>query len=352
MALLDIFDTDAFSLHNLTMAVDKLPYEPGRIGRLNLFSPKPITTQIAIIEEQYGKLSILPTMPRGSDNQNTQSGRTRKVRAFPVPHVPNWDSVLAADLEGKRAFGSETQLEIFSQVVNDRLEMMKKNHELTHEYHRVGALHGIVLDADGTTEVVDWFTEFGISQTVNYINFYDAGSYDQATPVISMKKKAQMIKRQIQDALGNTPFRGIRAFCGDAFFDDLVNHATVRKAYEQYQNNEFARTLQGDEGGFEFGGIVWENYRGSIDGIDFFDDDEAIVFPEGADIFQEVIAPADFIETVNTRGQKIYAKQERMKYDKGVELHTQSNVLYMATRPAALIKLIRLNEAPGTGSTP
>ena len=51
-----------------------------------------------------------------------------------------------------------------------------------------------------------------------------------------------------------------------------------------------------------------------------------------------MIAPADFVETANTRGQKFYAKQEPTKWNKGIEFHTQSNVLYLPTRPAALIK--------------
>ncbi len=350
MALLDIFNTDAFSVHSLTLAVDKLPYTPSRIGRLNLFTPSPITTNVAIVEERQGQLSILPTMPRGSSDQTTQGAVRRKVRAFPVPHVPNWDNVLAADLEGKRAFGSETQVEIFSQVVNDRLQRMKDNHELTKEYHRIGALHGIVLDADGSTPIVNWFTEFGISQTEVEFNFYDPGSFDQAEPVMDVKTLATQIKRLMQDALGATPFTKIHAFCGDTFFDKLVAHATVRKAYETYQDNSYRRTDdQTAEGGFEFAGIVWENYRGSVDGIDFFDDEEAIFFPIGTrDVFVEVIAPADFIETVNTRGQGLYAKQMVDKWDKGIELHTQHNVLYMCTRPACLIKGTYLNEAPGT----
>lgn len=350
MALLDIFDDDAFSVHNLTLAVDKLPYVPGRIGRLNLFQQSPITTNVAIIEERHGTLSLLPTMPRGSSDQTTQGRVARKLRAFPVPHVPNWDQVLAADLEGKRSFGSETQLEMFSTVLNDRLQRMKDNHEVTKEYHRIGALHGNVLDADGSTSIINWFTEFGISQTEVEFNFYDPGSYDQAEPVIDVKTKATAIKRFIQDALGATPFSGITAFCGDAFFDDLVHHATVRKAYEQYQDNAFRRTDdQTAEGGFQFAGITWENYRGSVGSVDFFDADEAVFFPTGVrDVFTEVLAPADFIETVNTRGQALYAKQERMKWDKGIELHTQHNTLYMCTRPACLIKGNRLNEAPGT----
>ncbi len=350
MALLDIFNTDPFSVHNLTLAIDKLPYVPGRIGRLNLFQQSPITTQIAIIEERQGTLSLLPTMPRGSSNQTTQSSDRRRLKAFPVPHVPNWDAVLAGDLEGKRAFGSETQTEIFSQVLNDRLEKMKNDHEVTWEYHRVGALHGIVLDADGSTPVVNWFTEWGITETTVPFNFYDPGTFDDAAPIADMKQRCQRVKRLMQDALGATSFRGIHALCGDRFFDAFVSHATVRRAYERYQENSFARTLQDGEGGFEFGGITWENYRGSVGGVDFFDDEECRFIPTGTrDIFVEVTAPADFVETVNTRGQKLYAKQERMEWDKGIKLHTQSNTLMMCTRPACLLKGVFYDEA-GTGT--
>lgn len=352
MALLDVFDTDAFSVHSLTMAVDKLPFQPGRIGRLNLFESKPISTPIAIIEERQGNLSLLPTMPRGSESQSTQSSRTRKIHAFPVPHVPQWDSLLASDLEGKRAFGSEDQTEVFATIVNDRLENMKQNHEVTWEYHRIGALQGRVLDADGVTEVVNWFTAFGITQTEVIFNFYDGGTFALPDPHMDMKKKAQEIKRYMQTALGATAFSKVHAFCGHSFFDAFVGHATVRKAYERANENSFARELQDGENGFDFAEITWEDYRGSIGGVDFVDSHHAIFFPEGTrGIFVEAPAPADFVETVNTMGKPIYAKQERMKWDKGVELHSQSNVLYMCTRPACLIKGTYANEAAGTGTS-
>lgn len=347
--ILDIFDADAFSVHELTLAIDRLPYVPGRLGRMNLFTPKPITTSTAIIEERAGSLSLLPTMPRGSEQQTVRPGERRKVRAFPVPHVPYWRSIRAEDLEGRRAFGTEDQVEVFSQVVNDELEGMKADHELTFEYHRIGAVRGIVLDADGVTEVINWFTEFGVSQTVIDVNFYDAGNYSLPEPVVVIKSIAQQIKREIQNALGATPFTGMHALCGDEFFDALVAHATVRQAWEYYQSNQWARELQDSEGGFLFNGIIWENYRGSVGSVDFIPTDEAIVFPTGVrDVFVKAIAPADFIETVNTRGQEIYAKQERIKWDKGVELHTQSNVLHICTKPLALIKLTMSNELPTT----
>jgi hypothetical protein len=68
---------------------------------------------------------------------------------------------------------------------------------------------------------------------------------------------------------------------------------------------------------------------------------EAHAFPVGTvDTFATYFAPADFNETVNTIGQPLYAKQEPRKFDRGTDLHTQSNPLPMCHRPGVLIKLI------------
>lgn len=343
MGLLDVFDTDAFSMHSLTVAIDKLPYMPGRLGELNLFEHKPITTLHAVIEERQGRLSILQQQPRGSQNQGTPVGYpTRKARSFIVPHWPQWDQVLASDLEGKRAFGSENQEEVFSQILNDRLQAMKNNHELTWEYHRIGALFGILLDGDGSTQIYNFFSEFGINQVTAVCDFSDSGTYALPNPTVDFKMVAAQVIRKMQIALGNTPFTGVRAICGNNFWDSFIHHGTVRKAYEYYQDNSFARTLQipgtSGAGGFSFADVTWENYRGQIGALNFVNPNNCIFFPEGTrDIFLDVTAPADFVETVNTRGQPIYVKQERIRFDKGIELHTQSNRLFMCTRPACLI---------------
>jgi hypothetical protein len=350
MALLDIFESSAFDMFSLTVAVNKLPYLPNRLAELSIFESKPSTNRHAVVEEKLGKLSLLPSVPRGSQNQTTRSSERRKLRAFMVPHVPQWDEVLAEDLEGKRAFGSEDQTEIFSQVLADRLQSMKQNHEATWEYHRAGALHGVVLDNDGSTTIVNWFTEFGITQVTLAVDFTDAGTYALPNPTVDLKTICGQIQRTMQKQLGDTPFKGIRALCGGRFFDAFTHHGTVRMAYERYQENQFARQLQIPGGsqpqGFMFGDIAWENYRGYVGTTNFFSATEAIVYPEGTrDIFIDVPAPADFIETVNTRGQELYAKQRKMDWDKGIELHTQSNRLFMCTRPGCLIKLT----ATGTG---
>ena len=55
--------------------------------------------------------------------------------------------------------------------------------------------------------------------------------------------------------------------------------------------------------------------------------------------FSSASAPADFNETVNTLGQSLYAKQEPRKFERGTDLHTQSNPLPMCHRPGVLVKL-------------
>jgi len=347
MALLDIFDGSPFDLQSLTLAIDKLPYMPGRIGEMGLFQQRPITTRHAVIEERQGILQLVQTQTRGSSLQNTMHQPRRKERAFQVPHMPQWFELLAEDLEGKRAFGSEDQTEVFSQIVNDRLEQMKANQEVTWEYHRIGALTGVILDADGST-VENFFTDFGISQTSITVDFTDAGTYALPNPTVDMKMLAQGLIRQMQVALGNTPFTGVKVICGNQFWDNFVHHGTVRKAYEYYQQNSFLRETQipggSQEGGFNFADVSWENYRGFVGTTRFIPTTQAIAFPTGArDLFLEVVAPGDFVETVNTRGQLIYAKQERLPFDKGIMMHVQSNVLYMCTRPACLIKLTGTN---------
>ena len=97
--------------------------------------------------------------------------------------------------------------------------------------------------------------------------------------------------------------------------------------------------------GFTFGGITFEEYRGQASDINgtvrkFIAPGEAHAFPLGTvDTFGTYLAPADFNETVNTLGQPLYAKQEPRKFERGTDLHTQSNPLPMCHRPGVLVKL-------------
>lgn len=333
---LDIFAGDAFSVVSLTEAINKLPYVPARIGQMGLFRRRGVTTTKISVEEKNGVLRLLPTKPRGSAG-STRSRPKRTKRVFEAPHIPHDTEILADDLQGVTAFGSgvdnaAARMEAVSDVVNEELTAMRQDHEVTHEHHRIGAIRGQVLDADGTTVIHDLFQEFGITQTSIAFNF-GAGLQD-------MKQKSLDVIRTIRNNLGGTPLTGVHAFCGDDFFDAFVSHESVKGAFERFQENQFARTQQALQiGGFEFAGITWENYRGSVGNVDFIPTGTARFIPVGSPgLFTMYDAPADFVEAVNTPGKPTYAKQERMKWDKGVEIHTQSNPLAMCNRPAVLVE--------------
>ena len=92
-------------------------------------------------------------------------------------------------------------------------------------------------------------------------------------------------------------------------------------------------------GSFFFGGITWENYRGAVGATAFVNTDKCHLFPVGVPgLFRTYYAPADYIETVNTVGRRLYGKQYDMPNGKGVHLDTQMNALNICTRPKVLIQ--------------
>lgn len=325
--MLDIFNQDAFSVISLTSAIEHLPFVPQRIGQMGLFTFKPVTGLSVALEERDGRLVLIPPSARGT-HVNMLSGSGRRMRRFELGHLQLDAAIRADDVLGVRAFGSEDQLEGVSQVVNNKLEELKQSHENTHDLYRLGALKGKVVDANGDT-VYDFFDEFGLTQTEIEFDFEDAD--------MEIKLKALEIIRAVEDALGNTSYRKIRALCGNDFFDALITHASVKEAFNRYQESAFYREDQ--RAGFEFPtGIVWENLRGKVGANPIVDTDKAHFIPEGVpNLFVEAFGPADFIETVNTPGQRVYAKQKIMDYDQGVQLHTQSNPLMYCERPACLV---------------
>lgn len=328
MAHMDVFNDDAFTLMELSTAIDKLPYQPSLIGEQNLFSQKPHTTTLFSVEERQGTLSLIPAHARGSRPTAIVRDK-RKIRPFSTVHLPEDSAILADEIGGIRAFGSETEVEAVSAVVNDYLQKHKQNIEVTKEWQRVGALKGVVLDADGTTVIEDLFAAFGLTQSTADVDF--------AAPP-EWKNYATAVQRAIEDALGATVYSGIYAMCGNAWWDSFIVQDEVKAAYDRWNSGAFLRTNQ-LRTGFEFMNINWFNYRGKVGDQTFVADDEAYFYPTGVlDLFEEHLAPAPFMETVNTRAKPFYSKQERMPLDTGVELFTCADVLMMCNRPKVLIQ--------------
>ncbi|WP_419835412.1 major capsid protein [Endozoicomonas atrinae] len=203
MSLLDIFNDDAFSLTSLTATLNDLPYKPGRIGELGLFTESGINTTTAMVESRNGELILLPTSERGAPAPQAKGGK-RKVRSFVIPHIPYDSTIVADEVRNVRAFGSESSLEGVRTVVNQRLSEMNANHEVTLEHLRLGAIKGQILDADGSSVIYDLFQEFGVSQQTHTFKFSDAAT--------DVRIQCVKLRRKVDQALGAIAIRTVPCF--------------------------------------------------------------------------------------------------------------------------------------------
>jgi len=336
--MLDVFNSDAFSIIPLTDAINKLKYVPGRCGQLGLFSPSGIAATNIAVEEKNGTLVIIPPTARGAPGTTIDKSK-RTLRTLGVPHFEINDAVMAEEVQGVRAWGTENALETVQGLVMERGLIHSQSAAATEEFSRIGAVKGIVTYGDGST--LDLFDVFEITQPAE--TDFDL---DNAAPAAgALRKRCATVVRAIANTLEGVPFSSVHAFCGDAFFDDLLAHVEVRASYLQTSAAALLREgyvlPNGNKifGAFEFGGVVWENYRGAVGATSYVNTDKCHIFPLGVPgFFRTYYAPADYNETVNTIGRRLYARQYEMPNGKGVNLDVQTNPLNICTRPNALFQ--------------
>lgn len=329
MADIAIFEDDAFSVSSLTAAINDQEYLPGRISSLGLFREEGISTITVQIEKDGDTLALVPAGERGTSGLVVGATK-RQLIPFNTVHLPERFTIKADEIQGIRAFGSRTELQSVQDVVNKRLAKARRQLDATHEFQRMGALNGQVLDADGKTVLLDIYKTFGVTRKKLPMGLND--------PETELRVRAGVALDMQEEGLGSVTSSGSRAFCGKNFWNKLIVHKSVK---ETYLNTMQAAALRGDaRESFEFGGIIWERYRGKVAGVSFVHDDKALLIPEGVpDLYISSFAPADYMETVNTQGIPYYSKIEPLPFNKGVAGEAQSNPLHLCTRPLAQILL-------------
>lgn len=327
MSMLDTFAGNGFDRLSLTAAINELPFVPSRLGRMGLFASKGVPDKTVAVENKRGVLTLYKRQSRGTPGQATPPS-VRELRDFRVPHIPVDDAILADDAQGVRAFGQETAVQTAQSLMNERLASIKQSMEATWEFHRMGAAKGIVLDAGGDT-IFNFFTEFGITQkSVDFVF---------GTATTDIRAKIRVVKRHIAKQLGLSFFDRIHCLCGFQWFESLIGHAITKTAFERFQDGS---QLRDDVSrGFQYAGVTFEEWVGSVGEKKFIEDNEAHFFPVGVpQLFQAYWAPAPMDPFINTIGVPLYVSMERMKHGVGFDLHVESNPLMMCTRPATLVK--------------
>lgn len=334
---MDIFNDDAFGLMAMTQAVEKVPFVPSFLGSLGIFTSEGVATDTVSIERKDMVLSPITTSLRGTQPPMGSTEKA-KLRSFAIPRLAKADQVFAREIQGVRAFGTESELLTAIRLIQQKQQKLVQEFELTMELHRLGAAQGILLDANGDT-LYNFFTEFGISQPTE-IDF----DLDNASPASGVLRSliANSVVRPIVRALGAGYNPGVRilALCGDTFYDQFVNHPEVR---ETYKNWEAAAGLR--EGtafqSFSFGGVDWVNYRGT-------DDNTTVAIGTGQvkfvvkgvpGLFRRINGPGESMETVNTIGRDMYSLLVRdLQRNQWVQPEIYGYPLHICTRPEVLLR--------------
>jgi hypothetical protein len=328
----DIFNNDAFTLTQMTLAMQDLQYTPTLLGDMGLFIEEGISTTSVYIEKNGETLALVPSAERGAPGKPVGLNK-RTMRNFSVVHLPQRGAVNADEVLGVRQFGTDNALETVQNIVNKKLQKMRRQIDLTFEWQRMGALKGQVLDADGATVLLDLFAEFGVAQqTLSFALNVDA---------TKVKQKCLDLERMIEDELDGIKASGITVLCSKEFFDALVQHPAVMDAYTFWNSQMKSESQRAS--GFEFANVFFKEYRGKVGATRFIAAGEAYAVPTGVpDLFIARFGPADYLETVNTVGLPYYAKQWIEEPGKRVELEAQSNPLFLNTRPRAVVKLTQV----------
>ena len=259
MATMDIFEGDAFTIVELTRALENIPFKPALLSGSNLFSPARRASRTVVIESRDGTLSLIPFSERGSAYEQQVPDR-REMRAFVCRQFKKQDVLWASEVQSVRDFGSESATQQVQTEVAYRLRKLRQDAETTFEYHLLNGIQGIVKDPKDNATVVNYFTEFGISPAAE-IDF----DLDNASPASgALRKRCQALIEGVEESMGGLSAGAVqvRAECGSAFFADLVAHKEVR---ETYLNTAAAADLRGrvaDE--VSFGGITFRRYRGGV----------------------------------------------------------------------------------------
>ena len=262
------------------------------------------------------------------------------MRSFAIPWIPHDDVILPQDIQGVPALGAGDAADPLVDLMTRKLTLMRAKHAQTREYMEINALRGTVKDGAGTT-LYNYYTEYGITQTSVDFVLGTAGT--------NVQQKVREASRAIETNLKGETMRGVHALVSPEFFDKLIGHSKVATAYQYYSSGGTQPLREDARKSFPFAGITFEEYNASVTLSGgtverLIPAGEGIAFPMGTmDTFTTYGAPANMIETANTIGLPLYARQLPRERGDGIDILTEASILPVNKRPAMAVRLFSSN---------
>jgi len=228
MSVLNPFKNPWFSMTSLTGVVEKVDFVPQYLGGLGIFNDDPVRTYDLFVDRSDQGLTLVPTSELGAPPDELDRDQ-RDVVTLRIPRIAQSFTLHTHELIGLRGFGTEGTFQNYQVEYIKRFDKMRRRNDLTQEYHRLGAVQGLVLDADGTRVIHDSFDVFGVPRPAGIdFPFSDADA--------DIRQVCHNIVRDVvRSSRGAmTGQSRIHSICGDEFYDSLITHPSVSKYYLQW----------------------------------------------------------------------------------------------------------------------
>lgn len=321
---------DAFSpkfWNPVTMAdvIADTPYIPSYLRDKDTFEERNIPTIDVALEQVSGTVNLVQTSTRGGPSPQRPKNKRAAVK-IATAKISEESSITIDEIRAVIAAGGNV-IESLETVRNQHIADLDNDVSFTEEHMLLGAIQGLVLDADGSVL-------FDLNQILGIEKPADVGFSKGAEAI---KKNSNKIRRTMAAALGVNGSSGFRieALCGDEFYDWAMDTDEVKKAFDRPGEGGFLREGGLAHNSFMYAGIIWTNYAGH--GEVAVPTSEARFYADIPGIGKKFYSPSDRAESLGGVGQERYAFADIPYKRKSVELEVQANIVPIYTKPGALI---------------
>lgn len=329
---------------DMTEEIRQIPMSWGLIGEMNLF-PERMGTQKNFLIPTYKEEEAGPIVDRSYEGgRNTQLQGERGGISAKIPHFPLDDAIYPGDLDGMLApnvvLEAGSQLESVARLRVEKMEGLVRRHAITKELARSIALTtGEVYAPSGTLKTsygstINMYNEWGITRQTSTLNL---------APTVNPKTSVDELYGALQgSAFAGDAIDGYVVLCSTELFSTLTSHPYLADLYTQASNfpqaqNFLVGRLTSALGGryrqFNYGGILFIEYRGNVAGRPAIPANKGVAFAMGDALGFMQHAPAQLFRSINQTAQPAYFWEKLSADDDKLELKTESNFATILAKP-------------------
>ena len=334
MADMGLFNDSAFESVTFTDSIQDKDFQPSFLGDMGIFEMQPSRTTGIMLEKDTKTNSLVAVSQRGAPLTEAEK-RKRNIRTVEAHRIAQASTVYADEVLNIRAYGKTSELMQVKTLVKEGVEAVDGNISLTEENMRLGAVQGIVVDADGITILNNFFDFWGITQSAEV-----AWNLSAAT-VAEVKANIRAVHRAMEDEAKGLNITEVIALCGNDFFDKLESHEaytgnTQTSVEAQRLVDEFGRAYSK----ISLGNIVWVNYRGSqSESAVSIATDKVKFFPKAKGLFKHGLACASSAKFIGRPGLRryVFTSKDLVK-EEWFKSEIETYPLFYCTKPQLLLR--------------